>query len=90
MRILEFRTEVLMWSVNNVLWGLLFVAVIDVLFSQVTSIAGWGKIDVLLVMVMQELFLAILWWWVIPSFLTLSTTIRTDNLDGYLLKPVPS
>ena len=90
MRIFEFRSEVILWSVNNVIWAMIFVAVVNLMFREVSTIAGWGKTDVLMLMVTQEMFLGILWCATIPSLLMLSATIRTGNLDGYLLKPVPS
>lgn len=90
MRIFEFRSEVILWSVNNVLWGLAFLVLINMMFAQVTTIAGWGKLDVLLVMATQEMFLGLMWLQVIPSALALTDTIRFGRLDWYLTKPIHS
>lgn len=90
MRIFEFRSEVIFWSATSIFWAFAMLAAVSLIFGQVTSIAGWSKYEVMLVMATQELFMGLLWWWVFPSMLAFSQTIRNGNLDNYLVKPIPS
>ena len=86
-RTLEFRIELVTWSINSVLWAFLGLFSVHLIFGQVQSIAGWTRSEVLLLMATQAMFNSILWLFVIPSLLNISETIRDGKFDFLLIKP---
>ena len=88
MRDLEFRFNVLIWTVMNFLFlGLMFVSV-ELIYGQVEAIAGWNKNEVLLLLCVNSLFYDFLWTLVLANLLGFSHLIRHGELDFVLLKPV--
>lgn len=89
-RILEFRAEVISWSMTSILWLFLAFTVVDLIYGQVDSIAGWTRSEALVLTVTCSIFNSLLWWSAYPSILWLEQTIRTGHFDFFLLKPVNS
>ncbi len=89
-RSLEFRSEVLGWSIHSILWGALALIGINVIFDNVQTIAGWQRNQVLILVVIYNIFDSLLWFFVLPSLLSLSEQIRTGRFDFVLTKPVAS
>lgn len=87
-RILEFRSEVISWSILSTLWALIALSIVYAIFGQVESIAGWTKNEVLALSLVGSMFNSFLWWWIYPSVLHFTETIRTGQFDFYLTKPV--
>lgn len=87
LRILEFRSEVISWSLVSIVWITMMLASIELIFGQIQTIAGWNKEEVLLVVTIQGLFVSCLWLFVFPSLLYFSHSIRHGELDYFLLKP---
>lgn len=85
---LEYRFEVLAWSVNNMLWLLLAILSINLTFGQVKSIAGWSQNEVLLLVLTSSLFDSLLWIFVFPSLDRFVDLVYKGTMDFYLLKPV--
>lgn len=90
MRFLEFRSDILIWTVLSLVWSLVMFATVELIFGQVSTIAGWTKQEVLTLVLVQNIFTNLLWIFILPSLLKFATTVRTGNLDFYLLKPVSS
>lgn len=89
-RILEFRTEVVVWSIHSITWALLALVLVYLIFGQVNSIAGWTKNEVLALSLTGSMFNSFLWWFIYPSVLRLINTVRTGDFDFYLLRPASS
>lgn len=89
-RTLEFRSEVISWSIQSIIWALLALAITDLIFGQVDSIAGWTRNEAMALSLTGSMFISFLWWNVFPSMLRLVETIRTGDFDFYLLRPVNS
>lgn len=88
MRILEFRAEVISWSILSIMWGFTGFFVAELIFGQVNSIAGWNKNQVLILVAVQAIFDSTMWAFIFPSILSFAGTIQNGKLDFYLLKPI--
>lgn len=89
-RMLEFRSEAITWSIHSILWALLALTVVSLMFGQVDSIAGWTKNETLALALVCSMFNSFLWWFVYPSVLRLAEVIQTGYFDFYLLRPINS
>lgn len=85
---LEFRANWIFWSLENLLWLLLSVVSVELIFGQVSSIAGFSKNEMLLILFVASLFSDLFWTFIFPSLGNFSNLIRLGNLDSYLVKPV--
>lgn len=88
LRILEFRAEVISWSVFNIGWLVLALVGVNLIFGQVQTIAGWDKNEVLILVMIAQLFDCVLGFFIFPSIVNFAGTIRKGNLDFILLKPI--
>lgn len=87
-RIMEFRSEVISWSFFSLFWAFIIIVFTEVLFSQISSIAGWTKNEILVLVMVQELFIGFIWIFILPSVLDYSKSIRKGELDFFLIRPV--
>lgn len=88
MRDLEFRFNVLVWTLMDFVWfGLLLVSV-ELIFGQVQTIAGWSKGEVLILLCIDALFFDFLWTFVLDNLKYFSRLVRYGDLDFALLKPI--
>lgn len=85
---LEFRANFLLWSVINVFWAFFSVLFINLIFSQVTSIAGWSRDNALILAGIQAAFVAALWVFILPGVTEFSGVINGGYFDFLLLKPI--
>ena len=89
-RAMEFRIQVFVWSINSLIWALLGLWAVNLVFGQVSTIAGWTQGEVLILMATQALFNSFLWLFILPSLLEVSDSIRDGKFDFILLKPINS
>ncbi len=85
---LEYRFEFLSWTIVSALWIFLTLVIVNLVFGQVSSVAGWTREQVLIVVALSGIFTGLLWMFIIPSLLDLSESVRKGNLDFYLTKPI--
>ncbi len=85
---MEFRFNLLAWSVANILWAALLIASVDLIFGQVDSIAGWNRDQARVIVVSYTMFGALLWFFILPGLGNFSQFIREGQLDTYLHLPV--
>lgn len=85
---LEYRFEFISWTIVSALWIFLTLAIVNLVFGQVSLVAGWTRDQVLIVVAVSGIFTSILWMFVIPSLLDLSEKVRKGSLDFYLTKPI--
>lgn len=88
LRLLEFRAEVISWTFISVFWALFHLAIMNFIYDQVDSVAGWTRSEALVLSVTGSLFNSLLWFFVIPSLLDFGEKIRKGDFDFYLLRPV--
>jgi ABC-2 type transport system permease protein len=87
-RLFEFRSELIGWSVANLVQGLLIIYIVDLIFGQVHAVAGWTRDEALLVAIVQGMMISLLWFFVFPSLTFYSRLIRKGELDFFLTKPI--
>lgn len=85
---MEFRFNLVIWSVVNIFWAAIFIFMINIIYGHVNSLAGWSKQEATVLVMVQSLFISFLWAFVLPNLKELSNLIRTGGLDFLLLKPL--
>lgn len=88
--VMEFRFNFACWAILGVMWSFLYIYLGELIFGQVTSIAGWTKAETLLVLATEAMFVGFLWLFIFPNLRMFSELIRKGKLDFYLLKPMSS
>lgn len=88
MSYLEYRFEFISWSIVSFFWIAMTLISVELIFGSVSSIAGWTKDQVLLVVTVYGIVSSLLWIGVLPSLLHFPEMIQTGYFDFYLLKPV--
>lgn len=89
-RFFEFPAQTVTWTILSLVWAFIGIFATNLIFGQVSSIAGWTRLEVLLLMTCQALFNSIIWLFINPSFLQINEEIRDGKLDFLLIKPVSS
>lgn len=87
-RELEFRANVLFWTIMDFIFLGLLVFSVDLIFGQVNSIAGWSKDQILLLVYTASLFEDFQWTVYLQGLGSYSDSVRNGKLDYLLLKPV--
>lgn len=84
----EFRSNLIFWSFENILWMILGITSIHLIFGHIEAIAGWSKNEVFLVLFIALLFHDLCWTLLFRNLGNFSRLIRHGELDNTLLKPV--
>lgn len=87
---IEFRFNFIFWIAINIFWGLLSLVFVELIFGQVTSIAGWNKDQVLVLACLHIIFSSFIWVFIMPNVTRFSQLIRKGDLDFVLTKPINS
>lgn len=85
---MEYRANFIFWSLENLLWLVLAVSSVTLIFGQVTSIAGWTKNEIFLILFISLLFSDVGWTLIFKNLENFSISIRYGELDSTLLKPI--
>lgn len=85
---MEFRFNLCLWTVMGFAWFGLSIAIVEVIFGQVSAIAGWTKNEILLLVFTQSLFLDISGTFIFKNLSNFSSLIRHGTFDFVLLKPI--
>lgn len=85
---LEFRVNFISWAFVSLFWSFMFILGTELIFGQVTTLAGWTKNEVLLTTSFLTLFVGAMWVFIFPNLVEFSRLIREGGLDFYLVKPV--
>lgn len=87
-RDIEFRFNLISWSLANILWAALIIVSVNLIFGQVNNIAGWTRQSGEILVVTYTVFGAFFWLFILPSLGNFSRFIRNGDLDFYLQLPV--
>lgn len=87
---MEFRANFIIWVMVNLVWAVLALVFVELVFGQVTLVAGWNRVEVMLLAATQVIFLSALWFSVFPNVNRFSQLVQKGDLDFTLLKPVSS
>jgi len=87
-RLFEFRFNVFILSVVQIVWLGVMLGSITLIFGQVDSLAGWRKQEVLILAVIAMLFHDIMEMLFMGNLQRFSYYVRHGEFDFILLKPV--
>ena len=86
-RSMMFRMDFIMWSIVELLWMGVNVALVAVIYEHTDSIAGWGKYEMMLLvgtsMIVQRLMMGFFW----SNIFELGRNVRSGNFDFFLAQP---
>lgn len=89
-REMEFRANFFLGIIREFAWLGVFVLVIQVIFSNTESLAGWSKPQMLILLSLSRMIEGLMQTLFINNIATLPATIQKGNLDYLLVKPLPS
>ncbi len=84
----EYRVNLLVNSLMGIIWSFTFILFVQVIFGHVRSIAGWTKLEIMLLSVTQMLTWGVMNISLLPGMSNLSGKIKQGSLDMALVKPV--
>lgn len=86
-RTMMFRFDFFLWSMVELFWMAVNVMMIAVIYRHTSSIAGWSKYEMLLLvgtsMLIQRFLMGFFW----SSIFEVSRNVRTGNFDFFLVQP---
>ena len=86
-RTMMFRGDFLVWSLVEFFWMSVNLLLISVIYRHTTSIAGWNKYEMMLLvgtsMLIQRFLMGFFW----SSIFELGRNVRSGNFDFFLAQP---
>ena len=86
-RTLMFRGDFIVWALVELMWMTVNILVISVIYEHTSSIAGWSKYEMILLvgtsMLIQRLLMGLFW----SSIFEMGRNIRSGNFDFFLAQP---
>lgn len=86
-RTLMFRGDFILWSFVELFWISVNLLLISVIYQHTSSVAGWSKYEMMLLvgtaMVIQRFLMGFFW----SSIFEMGRNIRTGNFDFFLAQP---
>jgi ABC-2 type transport system permease protein len=86
-RSMMFRMDFIMWSIVELLWMGVNVALVAVIYEHTDSVAGWSKYQMMLLigtaMIIQRLMMGFFW----SNIFELGRNVRNGNFDFFLAQP---
>lgn len=86
-RTMMFRADFIMWSLVELFWMGVNLAVIGVVYRHTDSIAGWGPWELTLIvgtsMLVQRLLMGLFW----TNLFEMGRNVRTGHFDFFLAQP---
>ena len=86
-RTLMFRGDFFVWSLVELFWISVNLLLVSVIYRHTSSVAGWSKYEMILLvgtsMLIQRLLMGFFW----SSIFEMGRNIRTGNFDFFLAQP---
>jgi len=86
-RTMMFRFDFLMWSLVELFWMGVNIALVAVIYQHTDSVAGWSKFQMMLLvgtsMLIQRLTMGLFW----SNIFELGRNVRLGNFDFFLAQP---
>ncbi len=89
-RELEFRGNFIFGIVRQMLWLGAFLLMINVMFRNTQSLAGWSGPEVMIVLALSRLIEGLMNALFVQNIMMLPQAVQRGEFDFYLLKPIPS
>ncbi len=87
-RFIEYRFDFVVWSIISTAWTIFSILFYEILFSQTTSIAGWSKPEVFVLVGTYLLIDSVTWSVFYLNMRRYVEVINTGALDVLLLQPL--
>ena len=86
-RTMMFRFDFFLWSAVELAWMSVNVLLVEVIYRHTSSVAGWNKYEMLLLvgtsMLIQRLLMGFFW----SNLFEMGRNVRTGTFDFYLAQP---
>lgn len=86
-RTMMFRFDFLLWSVVELAWMSVNLLLIQVIYGHTSSVAGWSKYEMMLLLgtalLIQRLLMGFFW----TNLFEIGRNVRTGTFDFYLTQP---
>ncbi|HVS51230.1 MAG TPA: ABC-2 family transporter protein [Opitutaceae bacterium] len=86
-RTLMFRGDFIVWSLVELFWMSVNLLLISVIYRHTSSVAGWNKYEMILLvgtsMLIQRFLMGFFW----SSIFEMGRNVRTGNFDFFLAQP---
>src|SRR3954465_6473963 len=86
-RTLMFRGDFFVWSLVELFWMTVNILTISVIYDHTSSIAGWSKYEMILLvgtsMLIQRFLMGFFW----SSIFEMGRNVRSGNFDFFLAQP---
>jgi ABC-2 type transport system permease protein len=86
-RTMMFRGDFFVWSLVELFWMSVNLLLVAVIYRHTTTVAGWGKYEMLLLvgtsLMIQRLLMGFFW----SSIFEIGRNVRTGNFDFFLAQP---
>ena len=86
-RMMMFRGDFIVWALVELMWMTVNIMVISVIYQHTSSIAGWSKYEMILLvgtsMLIQRLLMGFFW----SSIFEMGRNIRSGYFDFFLAQP---
>lgn len=89
-REMEFRANFFLGILREFLWLGVFVLMIQTVFAQTDSLAGWSKSQMLILLSLSRLIEGLMQTLFINNIAEFPSTVQKGTLDLLLTKPLPS
>jgi ABC-2 type transport system permease protein len=90
MRELMFKANFILWVIVDLSWFGLHLSFIQFLYLQVSTVAGWTKWQMILLVTTNMLVQQIFQMFLMTNLTKLPELIRTGRLDFFLAQPAPT
>ena len=89
MREMEFRGNFAIGLIRQGLWLAAFIFLIEIIFSNTTSLAGWGRYEVFTILALSRIIEGFIGIVFISNIIGISEKVQTGTFDYILTKPLP-
>lgn len=87
---ITFRFNFLLGVVRQLLWLGVFLLMIEVMFRNTSSLAGWEKSEVFIILALSRLIEGAMHMFIVPNLIHLVfEAVPNGTFDFYLTKPLP-
>lgn len=83
-----YRWPFFFWVVVNFLWVGFSFASIELLFTQVPNIAGWGVTEGRFLVAVHNYYSTLVWIFIMPNLIVFWRLVNLGTLDFHLIKPI--
>lgn len=88
-REMEFRGNFFAGLVRQLIWVSIFILMVEVMFNNTQSLAGWDRSEVLLLLALSRIIEGLMGSLFIKNLMKLPQLVQEGKFDFHLVKPLP-